>query len=126
MHRECTTGSAYGGAWGNGFVGLEDDDLAKLGVFLDGGGQQHAIGLLATDGARLEVGDDDDLAADEGGGVVEGADSSEDLALLAATQVDLELEEAVGVGVRFGGDDGGDAEIQLGEIVVGDERLVVH
>ena len=77
------------------------------------------MGLEAAHLAGGEVGDDDDVAADELFGGVPLGDAGEDLALFVA-EVDLEAEELVGLGDALGDDDLGDAEIDFGEVVDGD------
>ncbi len=75
-----------------------------LAVFARGGGEQHAVGLEAAHLAGGEVGDDDDVAADEVLGGVPLGDAGEDLALFVA-EVDFEAEKLVGLGDALGDED---------------------
>jgi len=109
----------------DGLFRLEDHHLPQLSFGLLTGGEEHAIGLLSADGPRLQARNDNDLATHQGCGVVERADAGEDLSLLSA-EVDLKLQEAIGVGVGFGGDDGGHAKVQLGEVLVRQEWFFFH
>lgn len=107
--------------------GGDNDDLGAIFV---GGGEEHTLAFFAAHGARGEVGHDDNGFADEGFGFVVGADAGDDLALFGA-EVDFQYEQPVGVGVRFGFEDAGDAEVDLGEVVEGDccwdgRGLVAH
>ena len=83
--------------------------------------------VAAMDSASVmaggEVGDDDDGAADHVLGLDVFADAGADLAGRARAVVDLELQELVGLGVELGGEDLGDAEVELGEVLDGDLGL---
>ena len=105
-------------------AGAEGDVFAEGGedgfaVFSVDGGEEHAVGLEAAHLAGGEVGDDDDLAADEFFGGVPLGDAGEDLAFFVA-EVDFEAEEFVGLGDALGDDDLGYAEIDFDEVVDGD------
>ena len=109
-------------------AGAECDVFAEggedgLAVFAVRGGEQHAVGLEAAHLAGGEVGDDDDVAADQFFGGVPLGDAGEDLALFVA-EIDFEAEELVGLGDALGDEDAGDAEIDLDEVVDGDLRGV--
>ena len=108
------------GAEGDVFGEGGEDGLA---VFAVRGGEQHAVGLEAAHLAGGEVGDDDDVAADEFFGGVPLGDAGEDLALFVA-EIDFEAEELVGLGDALGDEDLGDAEVDLDEVVDGDLRGV--
>jgi hypothetical protein len=95
-------------------IGAEEDDAVGVA-----GGQQHAVGFFAAEHGFLEVVDHDDLAADELLGGVVGANARYDLLLFVA-DLDLEEHEFVGVGMFAGGRNGGDAEVDLGKVVVSD------
>ncbi len=88
----------------------------------DRGGDDHPLRLQAAHLAWGEIGYDDYLAADEGfGGVVLG-DAGEDLAAReVGAEIDFEAEEFVGFWDALGDDDLRDAEIDLGEVVDGDQ-----
>jgi len=77
------------------------------------------VGFQAAHLSGGEVGDDDDLFAEELFGGVPLGDAGEDLALFVA-EVDFEAEELVGLGDALGDDDLGDAEVDLDEVVDGD------
>ena len=64
-------------------------------VILGCRGQQHAFALHAAHHARGEIGDDDDLLADQGRRLVMAANAGDELPLLRA-QIDLENEQLVG------------------------------
>ena len=108
--------SADGAAGGSGGGGGEDDDIASGRV---GGGQEHAVTHFAAQGAGLEVGDHDDLFADELLGLIEGANASADLSFFT-TEIDLKDEQFVGVRMSFCFKNRGNAELNLGEVVNGD------
>jgi len=77
------------------------------------------VGFEAAHFAGGEVGDDDDLAADEVFRGVPLGDAGEDLALFVA-EVDFEAEELVGFGDALGDEDLGYAELDFYEVVDGD------
>src|ERR1044072_5622171 len=91
----------------------------QYGVAILRGREDHALGLDAHELGGLEVGDDDDLAADELLRRVGLADAGDDGALLVA-EVDRELDELARLGDLLGSLDGGDLELDLHEVVVGD------
>ena len=94
--------------------GCDEDHLISVGV---GGRQQHALADLAAHGAGGEVGDDDDLLADELLRGIVLAQAGADLPFLRA-QVDLENQELVGVGMGLAIDHRRDPQLELGEVVV--------
>src|SRR5580700_1882757 len=87
------------------------------------GCKQHAVRFEATHLAWSEVGDDDDLSADELFRLVILCDAGQDLALFIA-EVDFKTEELVGLGHALGNQDPGDAKVDLGEVVDGDEFVL--
>src|ERR1044072_1078377 len=91
----------------------------QYGVAILRGREDHALGLDAHELGGLEVGDDDDLAADELLRRVGLADAGDDGALLVA-EVDRELDELARLGDLLGSLDGGELELDLHEVVVGD------
>ena len=99
------------------FVEGEEEDVGFAGA--DGG--DHAFGEAEFHLAGLEIGDHDDETADEGFGFVGGFDAGEDLAADVAAEAEGELEEFFCAGYFFGGDDAGDAEVDFGEVVDGDQ-----
>ena len=129
--RACERSSGNDGTDGGVAHGREEDDAA-LGALRGclfpgrgGGGEEHAAGFLAADGACGEVGDDDDELSDEFVRRVVLADAGADLSCLARAVVELELEEAIGVRVRLGVRDARDAEIEPREVIEGDLGLWV-
>ena len=66
----CAVVSADAGAGGYGAVGGNQSEDAL--VF---GGQQHAVGFDAAQYGRFEVGDDDDMLANQAVGTVEFSDA---------------------------------------------------
>ena len=104
-------------------VGVGEGGEGGFAVFAGGGGEEHAVRFEAAHFAGGEVGDDDDLAADEVFGGVPLGDAGEDLAAAHSgfgAEVDFEAEEFVGFGDAFGDEDPGDAEFDFGEVVDGD------
>ena len=83
------------------------------------GGQEHALRFEAAHCAGDEVGDDDDLFSDEFSRFIVAAQASDDLSLFAA-QVDLQANQLIRIGMILRLDDFGYAQVELGEIVVGD------
>src|SRR2546421_4916032 len=76
-------------------LGESGEDGAAL--FADGGREHHALRLEAAELARLEVGDDDHLAADELLRLVVFGDAGENLARLRLAEVYGEAEQLVGL-----------------------------
>ena len=91
----------------------------RAGLLLRKRRRRSCLGFDAAKFAGSEVGDDDDLAADERLRSVGLGDSGDDLADFDA-DVDGEAQEFVGLLNLFGGEDGADAEVDLDEIVDGD------
>ena len=88
-----------------------------------GRGQQHAVADLAAHLAGGEVGDDDDLLADQLLRLVVLAQARADLPALAVGQLDLEDQQLVGVGVGLAFEHRRDAKVELGKIVVVDRGV---
>ena len=82
----------------------------------DRGREDHAVGLDAHELRRLQVRDDDDVAADEGLGLVLRRDARDDLAPLVA-EIDLEAHQLVRLGHALGGDDLRRAQTHLLEVL---------
>ena len=78
--------------------------------------------------ARLEIGHDDDLLANERRRVVPGTNARTDLAAFGCAIVEADLQEFVGVGMRLGAEHRGDAKIKLREVLELNrgERFVAH
>ena len=96
------------------------------GCAVRAGGGDHAFADAEFHFPRGEVGDADDESADEIFGLVGFFDAGEDVFRRVAAEAERELEQLLGVGDVFGGDDAGDAEVDLGEVVdraLGGERL---
>ncbi len=115
-------GSGDGAAGGEGGFGGEEGDALFERAFA--GGEEHALGEFAAHGAGFEVGDDDDEFADQIGGSVVIFEGGADLSGFAGGEFDLEDEELVGVGMLAAFEDSGDAQVETGEVVEFDERLL--
>src|SRR5205807_2176412 len=92
-------------------------------VVVGGAGQHHPLRRDAHELGRLEIGNDDDLLADEVAGRVVLRDAGDDRPLLAA-EGDGELEQLLRLRHRLGGDHLGDAQLHLREVVDGDRAAV--
>ena len=90
------------------------DDGEVTGVV--GSGEQHTLALDATQRCRLQIGDDDDLLANQYLRFVVGADAGDDLSVLAA-DIDRQHQQPIGVRMRDRCGDGSDAQLELAEIV---------
>lgn len=119
----CEVLSGDGCAGGDFFAGREDDDVLEFFAIEHAGGEEHAVGFFAAEFAGCEIDDDDDLFADECFGFVAATDTGADLTVPKLAEVDLDFEETVGIGMRFTFDDGGDAEVDFGEVIVDDFRF---
>src|SRR6185437_10290182 len=120
LHAAPGNGLFEAGAEGDLFAEGGEDGLA---VFAVRGGEQHAVRLEAAHLAGCEVGDDDDVAADQLLGGVPLGDAGEYLPLFVA-EVDFEAEQLVSLGDALGDEDAGDAEVDFNEVVDGDLRGV--
>ena len=88
------------------------------------GGEEHAVAHDAAHLGGFEVGDDDDAAAFQLFGLVKILDARHDHALLVA-EVEIEPVERARLGDGLHVDDLRDAQLDLGEVVDGDFRLVL-
>src|SRR5262249_28602550 len=73
---------------------------------------QHPLAFDAAKLCGLEIGDDDDLSADERGRLVARADASDDLAFVAA-EVDSQDEKPVRVWMKLRRDHGRHPQVEL-------------
>ena len=101
-----------GRALGNGVV--HEDDLAAAGVV--GCGQQHALRIDVADAVGLEVGDHDDLLADQLLGRVALLDGGHDHTLAKSVRK-RKLQAGVRLAHRLGLEDLAHAQIQLVNIL---------
>ena len=94
--------------------------MGKFEAIFCWGGEDHPLALLAHEDGGLEVGNDDDLFADEKGEVCDlFADAGEDGSLLKA-EVDGEFEHFFAFGDALDVGDFGDAEVEFAHVVDGD------
>src|SRR5215212_8591973 len=99
---------------------VEGDEPEILALGATAGGQQHPPRLDAPELRGLQVGDDDDAPPDQGFGLVELGDARDDGAPVVA-EVEVELEQLVRFGDTLGGQHDGDPQVDLGEVVDGDD-----
>ena len=107
----------FGASW-KWCVDAENTDFALLAVLAHGArGHDHALADFAADGSRFEIRDDDNLGADEIFGLVPRLDARADLAAFGRAVVELDLEQAIGIGMRFDGFDGGNSQVEIRELL---------
>ena len=104
-------------------AGLQSVDFHNSISFVFLASQQHALGDIAAQFRRLQVGYDDDGLADHLARGVAACQAGNDLPRLAFTAVHLHDQQLVGIRVLLAGDHLADLQIHPAEVIHGDFRF---
>src|SRR5437867_3685668 len=104
----------------DGFLRSQDNDS----VFI-GSGEKHSLAFHAAELGGLQIGDHNDLPAHEFFRRVMISDTCAYLALFGS-QVDLEHQQPIGVGMRLGGFDSCHPEFHLSKFINGDHPNLIY
>jgi hypothetical protein len=104
----------------DGFLRSQDDNSAFIGS-----GEKHSLAFHAAELGGLQIGDHNDLPAHEFFRRVMISDTCAYLALLGS-QVNLQHQQPIGVGMRLGGFDSCHSEFHISKFINGDHPNLIY